>query len=352
MKKRILLVSPFPPYIGGVSVSVQRLYDHLLFSGFHPVKYNTQILNRKYNVKVLKFLKFLALPFYIMFNRRFDVIHFHVSNMMPKVYVSVWRRLFSTRTRFILTLHGEINDAFMSNIGRLALSGFDRIICVKSGDQKNMPPEYRNSTVEIPAFIPPVLNDERHTDIPIGLLEFLRRDTFKILLNGFIILNEKFWDLYGFSESLKLLNDLKNIGRRADLILVVIGSSNSKTIKDYIENLKGYISENELEKNVYWVEGVNMELWPLLRKVNMLLRPTRSDGDALSIRESLFLGTPVISSDVVPRPDGTIIYKLDSREDLLEKTIYLMDHYHDLVSKLDSNTINFAHKIIEQYETK
>jgi glycosyltransferase involved in cell wall biosynthesis len=352
MKRRILLVSPFPPYIGGVSVSVQRLYDHLKSSGFDPVKYNTQILNSRYNTKVLKFLKFLALPFYLMVNRRFDVIHFHVSNMMPKVYVSIWRRLFSTKTRFILTLHGEINDAFMNNIGRLALSGFDRIICVKSGDQKNVPPEYRDNTVEIPAFIPPVMNGKVNTDIPNGLLEFLKRDSFKILLNGFIIINEKYHDLYGFGDALKLLNDLKNKGRRADLILVVIGSNYSKTIKDYLDELKRYISENELEKNVCWVEGVNMELWPLLRKVNMLLRPTKSDGDALSIRESLFLGTPVISSDVVPRPDGTITYKSDSREELLEKTIYLMDHYHELISDIDSNTINFAHKIIEQYETK
>jgi glycosyltransferase involved in cell wall biosynthesis len=352
MKKRILLVSPFPPYIGGVSVSVQRLYDHLVFSGFEPVKYNTQISKKKYNHKALKFFKYLALPFYLMLNRRFDVIHFHVSNMMPKVYVSVWRRFFSSKTRFVITIHGEINDAFKSGIGRLALKGFDRIICVKSGDQKNMPPEYRNHTVEIPAFIPPVINGQPVREFPGGLVEFLRRDTFKMLLNGFIIINEKFHDLYGFGDAIRLLNDLKEKGMNADLILVVIGSNYSKANKDYIEELKRYISEHNLERNVYWVEDVTMELWPLLRKINLLLRPTKSDGDALSIREALFFRIPVISSDVVPRPEGTIIYKLNSREDLLEKTIYLIEHYKDFVSDLGSNTINFAHKIIEQYETK
>jgi glycosyltransferase involved in cell wall biosynthesis len=136
MKKRILLVSPFPPYIGGVSVSVQRLYDHLRYSGYEPVKYNTQILNKRYNLKALKFLKYLALPFYLMLNRRFDVIHFHVSKMMPKIYVSAWRRFFSSKTRFVITIHGEIHDAFMNDIGRLALEGFDRIICVKQATRK------------------------------------------------------------------------------------------------------------------------------------------------------------------------------------------------------------------------
>jgi glycosyltransferase involved in cell wall biosynthesis len=350
MKKRILLVSPFPPYIGGVSVSVQRLYDHLRYSGYEPVKYNTQILNKRYNLKALKFLKYLALPFYLMLNRRFDVIHFHVSKMMPKIYVSAWRRFFSSKTRFVITIHGEIHDAFMNDIGRLALKGFDRIICVKTGDQKNMPPEYRNHTVEIPAFIPPVINGENTGEFPVGMVEFLKRDTFKILLNGFIIINEKYHDLYGFGDSIRLVSDLKEKGRSADLILVVIGSNYSKANKDYLEELKRYISEHNIEKNVYWVEGVSMELWPLLRKINLLLRPTKSDGDALSIREALYLRTPVIASDVVPRPQGTITYKMNSREDFLEKTIYLMDHYQDFVSDLDSNTINFAHKIIEQYE--
>lgn len=352
MKKRILLVSPFPPYIGGVSVSVQRLYDHLIYSGYQPVKYNTQISNKKYNLKSLKFLKYFALPLYLMLHRRFDVIHFHVSHLIPKMYVSAWRRFFSGKTRFVLTIHGEINDAFISAAGRFALSGFDRIICVKTGDLMNMPAEYRKNTVEIPAFIPPVINGDQKSEMPAGLMDFLARDTFKMLLNGFIIYNDKYQDLYGFGDSIRLLEGLLEKGRRADLILIVIGSDYSKVNKDYLDELKRYVSERHLEKNVFWIEAVSMELWPLLKKVNLLLRPTKSDGDALSIRESLFLKIPVISSDVVPRPAGTITYKLNSREDFLDKTISLMDHYQDFVSSMDSYTINFAHKIIEQYETK
>lgn len=352
MKKRVLLVSPFPPYIGGVSVSVQRLYDHLVSLGYQPVKYNTQISKKKYNLKILKFLKYLALPLYLLVNRRFDVIHFHVSHIIPKMYVSAWRRFFSGKTRFVLTIHGEINDAFISSAGRFALSGFDRIICVKTGDLLHMPTEYRKNTVEIPAFIPPVINGDLSRQMPEILVKFLERDTFKLLLNGFIIFNEKYTDLYGYADSIRLLAELIQQGKNADLILVVIGSDYSKSAKDYLDGLKRYVSEHELENNVCWIEGVSMELWPLLKKVHVLLRPTKSDGDALSIRESLFLRIPVISSDVVPRPDGTIVYKLNSGKDLLEKTISLMDHYQEYVSSMDSNTINFAHKIIEQYETK
>ena len=42
----------------------------------------------------------------------------------------------------------------------------------------------------------------------------------------------------------------------------------------------------------------------LVNQADILLRTTRFDGDAISIREALFLGTPVIATDNQMRPDG------------------------------------------------
>jgi hypothetical protein len=94
-----------------------------------------------------------------------------------------------------------------------------------------------------------------------------------------------------------------------------------------------------------------MELWPVLKVVNVLLRPTKSDGDALSIREALYLKIPVITSNVVPRPVDSIVYDMNSKDDLLNKTLDLIDHYDEHVSKIGNNEISFASKIIEQYES-
>lgn len=38
--KKILLVSPFPPKLGGVSVSSERLYDNLINDGYEVIRYN------------------------------------------------------------------------------------------------------------------------------------------------------------------------------------------------------------------------------------------------------------------------------------------------------------------------
>jgi glycosyltransferase involved in cell wall biosynthesis len=349
--KRILLVSPFPPYLGGVSVSVQRLADVLINKGYDVVKFNTHSENvtyRKY--KILKYLKFISLPIFILTHKRFDVIHFHVSGIFTKLYISTWRLLFSNKTKFIVTIHGEIDHILTSKLGSYSLSKFDKIICVKQGDSLNLPYSLKTKTIEIPAFIPPIISDNFSDKIPNLLLEFLKRDSLKLLINGAIISSNKFLDLYGFKDSIILLKKLRNIGKNVDLIIIILGSVSDNESKAYLNSLKEYTMRNGLDEYIYWVENINMELWPILKKIQVFLRPTKSDGDALSIRESLYLNIPVIASDVVPRPINTIVYSLDSETDFFNKTVSLIHNYDEHISRLGFNNINFAEKIIEQYE--
>jgi glycosyltransferase involved in cell wall biosynthesis len=349
--KRILIVSPFPPYLGGVSVSVQRLYDILINKGYSVVKFNTHSENVIYRrSKTLKYLKYLSLPIFILLHKRFDVIHFHVSGLFTKFYVSLWRFLFSKDTKFIITIHGQIDHVLTLRFGYYSLSKFDTIICVKPGDSQHLPDALKCKTVEISAFIPPDISNDIIDRIPNTLQDFLIRDSFKLLLNGTIINNQKFFDLYGFKDSIVLLENLRKIEKKVDLILIILGATVDKGSIDYLNSLKSYIKRKGLDEYVFWVENVNMELWPLLRKVHVFLRPTKSDGDALSIRESLYLKIPVIASDVVPRPINTIVYDLHSETDFVNKTISLIENYSEYTSRLESNNVNFADQIIEQYE--
>jgi glycosyltransferase involved in cell wall biosynthesis len=351
--KRILIVSPFPPYLGGVSVSVQRLYDILISRGYSVVKFNTHsenVINKR--SKILKYLKYISLPIFILTHKHFNVIHFHVSGLFTKLYISVWRFLFSKKTQFIITIHGEINHVLTSELGHFALSKFDKIICVKPGDSLNLPYSLKCKTVEIPAFIPPDISNNLIERIPNPLKEFLTHDTFKLLINGAIINTQKFFDLYGFKDSILLLERLRKNGKNIDLIIIILGSSPENESIAYLKTLKDYAASKDLDNYIYWVEYVNMELWPLLKKVHVLLRPTKSDGDALSIRESLYLNIPVIASNVVPRPIDTIVYDIHSESDFFNKTVSLIDNYKEFTSSLGNNNINFADKIIEQYENR
>jgi glycogen(starch) synthase len=50
-----------------------------------------------------------------------------------------------------------------------------------------------------------------------------------------------------------------------------------------------------------------------------LIRPTYTDGDSISVREALALGVPVIASDAVTRPAETILFETGNSDDLMKK---------------------------------
>jgi glycosyltransferase involved in cell wall biosynthesis len=57
---------------------------------------------------------------------------------------------------------------------------------------------------------------------------------------------------------------------------------------------------------VHFTQPVNFQ--QLLSEVDVYLRPTSKDGDAISIHESLIAGVPIVASDVVTRPKGVNKY--------------------------------------------
>jgi hypothetical protein len=55
----------------------------------------------------------------------------------------------------------------------------------------------------------------------------------------------------------------------------------------------------------------------LIELSDIVIRPTNADGDSLSIREALYFQKPIIASDVVKRPTGTITFKTRNFDDFM-----------------------------------
>ena len=51
----------------------------------------------------------------------------------------------------------------------------------------------------------------------------------------------------------------------------------------------------------------------------MVVRSTFADGDAITVREALDLGVPVVASDTDFRPAGVVLFRKGDAVDLLEK---------------------------------
>jgi glycosyltransferase involved in cell wall biosynthesis len=57
----------------------------------------------------------------------------------------------------------------------------------------------------------------------------------------------------------------------------------------------------------------------LLREADVVVRSTFADGDAITVREALDLGVPVVASDTAFRPAGVVLFRKGDAPDLLAK---------------------------------
>jgi glycosyltransferase involved in cell wall biosynthesis len=80
------------------------------------------------------------------------------------------------------------------------------------------------------------------------------------------------------------------------------------------------IEQRDLTRSILMLGDVpHAECLHLMSRSAAFIRPTLTDGDSVSVREALALGTPVIASDAVSRPNGTILHVNGNSEDLARK---------------------------------
>ena len=341
--KRILIISPMPPLIGGVSVSSKRLYDNLKNDGYDVDVYNVKFKNTIFNRPIFIFLKFLIIPIYIIAHKRYDIIHCHVAGDIRKFYIALFKPFFK-KAKLFYTIHGDIKTLLNKTLFLLAMNKADRIICVQNGDSLKLPEKIRHNAVDIPAFIIP--NNIKNISVPKYILTFLSEKNIpKIIMNGSIVTSENMYDLYGFEDTVSLFFRLKEMNINTRLVMIVNGLK--RNIEQ--ENLLKKISEQIVnENNILLVTDEIFELMPLFQYCDICLRPTKTDGDSLTIREALSMGCKVIASDVSARPEGTITYHFGDPDNLLEKVIEALDGLKD--SNKNKISTDFYKLIKEQYE--
>lgn len=166
------------------------------------------------------------------------------------------------------------------------------------------------------AFLPPDVTTESEirARYPEELRLFMAQHGPIMLTNAFRLSLMDGKDLYGIDQSLRLVLELKKEFPSLGIIIAIaeIGMA------DYFQSLQAFIEKNNIGAQVYFLTG-QQQLWPLFKDVSLFLRPTLSDGAAVSIDEALYFNTPVIASDVCQRPENTICYLAGNFSDLYLK---------------------------------
>ncbi|MFW9990313.1 MAG: glycosyltransferase [Candidatus Odinarchaeota archaeon] len=164
------------------------------------------------------------------------------------------------------------------------------------------------------AYLPPPLGEEESIlkSYDRKILDFVKNRSPLLIANAACIRFVKGIDGYGFDLCLELTRLLKNIYPNVGFFFAL---ANETRYPDYFQKLKEKIKEYNIEDNFFFMTG-QKELWPLFKKADLFLRPTISDGDAISIREALSFGCNVIASRVCRRPNGTVLFENRNIQDL------------------------------------
>ena len=283
--------------------------------------------------------------------------------MIIKIYIGFFNRLLFKNRKKVLTIHGESKDLFdhkwvrdhkfifmhkylpKLSLMALSLNSFDVIICVKKGDKEYLKAKGVNKPVlEVPAFIFPF--DDELTIIPKYILDFISSKKFVISANASLIQFYDHKDLYGIDMCIDLIEMLN--ANKKDIGMVFCLPSINDAL--YFNKLQNLIIDKGIERNFLFVNE-KIELYPIIQRSQLFLRPTNTDGDAVSIREALLYKTPTIASDICVRPKGTILFKTRDINDLYNKTVDVINNYEKAKERLGSIELkDNALKLLKIYE--
>lgn len=335
---KLLLVGPFPPPHGGISVHVLTLQRLILESGI-----SCRVLNISRGAPNSDSYISIRGPLHFMLllaghSLRGWSLHVHINGHNVKGWlVALAAGLVGvTGPGAILTIHSGMAPAYLNDrrSGRLiawTTSKFYRHIIAVNPEIKNVlcslsVPE---AGIEVlPAFLPtPAALQQLSSNV-----EAWSRAHHPVLSTALFFRPE-----YGFGLLLQAISELRKTHPR--LGCVVIGDSESRP--------------EGLPQHMLAIGDVTHEsCLAVIARSDIFVRATFSDGDAISVREALALGTPVVASDVVGRPAGTLCFKTGDANDLAAKIECLLSSARPRPYVSSQPSGNSIQRLLELYATQ
>jgi glycosyltransferase involved in cell wall biosynthesis len=283
---RIALVGDRPPPHGGISVHVENLASQLQQAGTQ-----VEVLDTAHTRSLPAFSRKLA----SLVARGF-LLHVHTAGHNEKSWLLAMTGGLARGPlhRNLITLHSGLLPDYLEGVpsrrwaARLALAPYGRVVAVSGAIgqalvEAGVPAQ---NLVLLPAFSAGAVRPTQ----PPAAFSTLRSRHAPLLACALAPS-----PIYG---SRVLLAALALLGRKLPRVGCAVYGPDLDELRPLAKEL-GVVDRvhvlGELE------HGAALAL---VRDSDAFVRPTLGDGDALSVREALALGVPVVASDAVPRPDG------------------------------------------------
>jgi len=347
--QKIAMIGPYPPPYGGISIHVQRMHRYLQERNIEHTVYTNMDAEEASLVNIGKRKKWLLKYF---FSAKEEIIHFHSIDWRERVLIGI---MGFTGRKVILTIHGESlnNQITQGNwikkkILSWALKNMNSIIVVNYRIKGFLVSLGVKSTriKYIPAFIPPTVKDEDIVKIPQDVWDFIDSHKPVISANAFRITFYNNQDLYGIDMCIDLCAYLKQYYPKVGFVFCLPDIGNY----EYFHKMKQKIAEKGIKDN-FLFQTKPCQLYPILMKSDIFVRPTNVDGYGVSLAEAIYFKVPAIASDVCPRPEGTILFRSRDIDDFTSKIKDVLDNYEQYKQRLKAIKIddNFE-KILKVYK--
>jgi len=312
---KLLLVGPYPPPHGGVSVHIAEMKRRAIALGIPCRVLNTD-RNAQSNPNYIPVRRVSGFMFNLVkHSLRGWTIHIHTNGHNAKSWLVALAGGIAGRfgPGSILTLHsGKMPDYVEAKrnrrwLARLTCRTFKQITCVsprlrQAVETLGVPgPQIKVS----PAF-GGVTEVSAHWVLSPGFENWFERHhpVFSATASN--------RPEYGSELLVEAIARLLNTHKDAGCLLIGLGEE-AKQIRSLIE-------QRNLTRSVLMLGDVpHEECLHVMSRSSAFIRPTFTDGDSISVREALALGVPVIASDAAARPEGTILFETGNPDDLMKK---------------------------------
>lgn len=309
----IVQLGPYPPPEGGINRNMLAIREELLVNGHQcsiiATSKSTKITDEKDVFHPRSPQELIGLLKKI----NFDILHLHIGGEITKrVLGLIAVCAFFGRGRSVLTIHSggypaskEGLAAKPNSIRGAIFRRFEKIITVNSLIAEVFE-KYGIKKEKIRVVYPFVQrNPDSSVEIPKQLKDFTGNHSPFLLT---VCLLEDTYDLFMQTDAME-----KVLEKFPDAGLMIVGSGSLENELQTAINSKNYADKIFLAGDVEHPVTLH-----LIKKAGILLRTTKFDGDAIAVREALFLDTPVIATDNGLRPEGVELIPIHDRDALIE----------------------------------
>ena len=320
---------------------IKRLKEHLESDGLHVTVYNTSSeLQGGHDPAVIQtgpLNRRSIMRYFGAVNG--DIIHFHDSSSWAgRVAFTVLFRVLK-RSATIVTLHNpditslqivgagpeENPSLFRRIVGPLLVRmlGLNSALIAVSSDIQRSLLGYgvRSTKVNmIPAHLRPTVTDDDVARVPAEVWDFIAEHSPVVVLTCSFLGLRNGADIYGLDRAVEACSLMR--ARFPDIGFLTLVTKVAD--EDYFRRTQEAIVARNVTRH-FGLFRSGFELCPVLLRSDLHLRPTLVDGDAVSIREALHFGVPVLASDICARPSGCAVYQADDIRSLVEAAAAILN---------------------------